>query len=102
MGATMLNSREASVEADRWRTTTSAHLRRRARHYRLAAAVADCHREELMLGDLAMMFDQIAYEFRAFENDGLRVSVGNEATNRPASGAGRWLDLVGETGSISA
>jgi hypothetical protein len=102
MGPTLLNSREASVEADRWQTTTSARLRRRARRYRLAAAVAECHQDEVMLCDLAMMFDQIAYEFRPFENDRPRVSVGNEPIDRRASGVGRWFELVGETRSISA
>ena len=92
MGPTLLNSREARVEADRWRTTTSAHLRRRARRYRLAAAVADCPQDELMFCDLAMMFDRIAHEFRRFENDRQRASARNEPTNHRASAAGSsWL-----------
>jgi hypothetical protein len=92
MGPILLNSREARVEADRWRTTTSAHLRRRARHYRLAAAVADCSQDELMFCDLAMMFDQLAHEFRRFENERQRASVRNETTNhRGPDARSTWL-----------
>ena len=90
MGPTLLNSRETRVEADRWRTTTSAHLRARARHYRLAAALADRPQDELMFRDLAMMFDRIAREFRRFEKDRDRASVRNEPTNHRAAAGPRW------------
>lgn len=92
MGPTLLNSRSARVEADQWQTTTSAHLRRRARHYRLAAAVADCPRDELMFCDLAMMFDQLAHEFRRFERQCLRA-FRNQATNhRGSESRSIWLE----------
>jgi hypothetical protein len=80
MGRTLLNNRKARVEAGRWRTTTSAHLRRRARHYRLAAAVADCPRDEVAFCDLAMMFDQLAYDFKRFEKERRQTSVSSEVT----------------------
>jgi len=92
MHPTLLLSRQTRAEADRWRTTTSAHLRQRARDYRLAAAVADCPREEVMFCDLAMMFDQLAYEFRRFENDCRRASVRNEQTSsRTSTSRSSWL-----------
>jgi hypothetical protein len=92
MGPTLANSREARVEADRWRTTTSAHLRRRARHYRLAAAVAEGPRDELMFSELAMMFDKLAHEFRRFENGPHRASAGSETTSHRLPGASStWL-----------
>lgn len=65
MGPTQSNSREMKVEADRQGSTTSAWLRERARQYRLAAALADCPRDEAMFCDLAMMFDQLGARFRA-------------------------------------
>ena len=42
---------------------TSAHFRERARHYRLAAALADATRDAQTFTDLAMMFDHIAERF---------------------------------------
>jgi hypothetical protein len=75
MGLIQSNFRATKVEADRWRSTTSAHLRGRARQYRLAAALADCPRDEATFCDLAMMFDQLAYDFRRFENERRRVSI---------------------------
>ena len=87
-----LNSRETRVEADRWQTTTSAHLRQRARHYRLAAAMAEGSRDEWMFSDLAMMFDRLAHEFRLFENGRHRAPAGSETTSHRLPGAGStWL-----------
>ena len=66
-GLIQSNFRETKVEADRSWSTTSAHLRGRARQYRLAAALADCPQDEVMFCDLAMMFDQLAYDIMRFE-----------------------------------
>jgi hypothetical protein len=49
--------------ADPPRRNTSNPFRQRAKHYRLAAAVADAPRDVAMFGDLAMMFDRIADHF---------------------------------------
>ena len=83
MGPNLSNSHETAFEAGRWQTITSAHLRNRARRYRLAAAVTDCPREEDMFCDLAMMFDQLAYYFRRFEKEGFGAPVNNEPKNHP-------------------
>jgi hypothetical protein len=42
---------------------TSVHFRERARHYRLAAAIADAPGEVGMFRDLGMMFEKLAEEF---------------------------------------
>jgi hypothetical protein len=81
MGLVQSNFRETKVEADRWRSTTSAHLRGRARQYRLAAALANCPREEAMFCDMAMMFDQLAYDFGRFENERRRAAARHELIN---------------------
>ena len=82
MGHTLPHHRVTSVKADQWRTTTSAHLRGRARQYRLAAAVADCPRDVIIFCDLAMMFDRLAYDFKRFEHEKRQTSVGSEVAHR--------------------
>ena len=42
---------------------TSAHFRERARHYRLAEAIADAPRDVEMFHDLATMFERLAEDF---------------------------------------
>jgi len=42
---------------------TAVHFRERARHYRLAAAIADAPRDIAMFRELAMMFGQLAEDF---------------------------------------
>jgi sulfite reductase alpha subunit-like flavoprotein len=42
---------------------TSADFRKRAQHYRLAAALADIPREATMFDQLAVMFEQMARRF---------------------------------------
>jgi hypothetical protein len=81
MGVVRSNFRATKVEADRWQSTTSAHLRGRARQYRLAAALADCPRDEATFCDLAMMFDQLAYDFGRFENERRRMATRHERIN---------------------
>jgi hypothetical protein len=49
------------------RRITSVHFRERARHYRLAAAIADARRDEAMFRDLAMMFERLAEDFARAE-----------------------------------
>ena len=78
MGATQSNSREMKVEADRQGATTSAWLRERARQYRLAAAQADYPRDEAMFCDLAMMFDQLGYDFERFGYERSRKATRHE------------------------
>jgi hypothetical protein len=46
---------------------TSVRFRQRARHYRLAAAVADAPGEIGMFRDLAMMFEKLAEDFARAE-----------------------------------
>ena len=94
MGPIQANFRETKVEADPCWSTTSAHLRGRARQYRLAAAVADCPRDELMFCDMAMMFDQLAYQFRRFENTRHRAPARNQTTNHrgPDGCSTGWRD----------
>jgi hypothetical protein len=82
MGPTGSNFRETKIEAERWRSTTSARLRGRARQYRLAAALADCPRDEAMFCDLAMMFDKLAYDFGRFENERRRTAASHERINQ--------------------
>jgi len=69
MGHALPHYRATGGEADQWRTTTSAYLRGRARQYRLAAAVADCPRDVSVFCDLAMMFDQLAHDFKRLEKE---------------------------------
>lgn len=47
--------------------TTSIHLRQRAIHYRLAAAMSDAPREVETFVDLATMFEQLAEQFARVE-----------------------------------
>ena len=42
---------------------TSAHFRERARHYRLAEAIADAPRDVEMFHDLATMFERLSEDF---------------------------------------
>jgi len=42
---------------------TSAHFRERARHYRLAEAIADAPRDVEMFHDLATMFKRLSEDF---------------------------------------
>ena len=42
---------------------TSAHFRERARHYRLAEAIADAPRDIEMFHDLATMFERLSEDF---------------------------------------
>ena len=65
MGPNLSNSHENGFELTPWRTTTSAHLRERARSYRFAAVVTDCPHDADMFSDLAMMFDRLAEDFQA-------------------------------------
>ena len=44
-------------------TPTSAHFRERARHYRLAEAIADAPRDVEMFHDLATMFERLSEDF---------------------------------------
>jgi len=46
---------------------TSVHLRQRAIHYRLAAAVSDAPRDVEMFLDLATMFEQLSTQFARAE-----------------------------------
>jgi hypothetical protein len=46
---------------------TSVHFRRRARHYRLAAAITDAPRDVEMFLDLAMMFERLSEHFARAE-----------------------------------
>lgn len=84
MGPAQSNFCKSKVEADRWHSTTSARLRGRARHYRLAATLADCRRDETMYCDLALMFDQLAHDFRRFENQRRRMAVRRERIDHRA------------------
>jgi hypothetical protein len=68
---------------------TAAHFRERARHYRLAAAVADVNRDALTFSDLAAMFDQIAESF-------------GEAEARQAQDPARWPLRQGHRGLRAA
>ena len=95
MGHALPHYRVTGGEADQWRTTTSAHLRGRARQYRLAAAVADCPRDVTVFCDLAMMFDQLAYDFKRFEKEKRQASVSNEVAHRGTFGASSsWLTML--------
>jgi hypothetical protein len=49
------------------RTITSVSFLQRARHYQLAAAMADAPRDVEMFLDLAMMFERLAEEFARAE-----------------------------------
>lgn len=49
------------------RQITSMHLRRRARHYRLAAAVSDVRWNEDTFLDLATMFERLSEHFARAE-----------------------------------
>ena len=83
------------LKADQWPSTTSAHLRGRARQYRLAAAVANCPRDVTIFCDLAMMFDQLAYDFRRFEKEEPQTSVSREVARRGTFGASSsWLTML--------
>ena len=42
---------------------TSAHFRERARHYRLAEAIADAPRDVEMFHDLATLFERLSEDF---------------------------------------
>jgi hypothetical protein len=44
-------------------TPTSADFRERARHYRLAEAIADAPRDVEMFHDLATMFERLSEDF---------------------------------------
>ena len=44
-------------------TPKSAHFRERARHYRLAEAIADAPRDVEMFHDLAAMFERLSEDF---------------------------------------
>ena len=95
MGYALQHYQVTRGAADQWRTTTSAHLRGRARQYRLAAAVADCPRDETTFCDLAMMFDQLAYDFKRFENEKRQASVSSEVAHRGTFGASSsWLSVL--------
>jgi hypothetical protein len=87
MGLIRSNFREERLEADRWSSTTSAYLQGRATQYRLAAALAECPRDEATFLDLAMMFDQLAYEFRRFENARHRAPAKNQGKNHGVADA---------------
>jgi hypothetical protein len=53
-----------------------------------------------MFCDLAMMFDQLAYEFRRFENGRRRASVRNEQTDsRTPSVRSSWLARLTSLGN---
>ena len=54
---------------------TSSHFRQRARHYRLAAAIADARRDVVMFGDLAMMFERLADSLDRSQGELSKVSV---------------------------
>ena len=95
MGYALQHYQVTRGAADQWRTTTSAHLRGRARQYRLAAAVADCPRDATIFCDLAMMFDQLAYDFKRFENEKRQASVSSEVAHRGTFGASSsWLSVL--------
>ena len=49
------------------RAITSVSFLRRARHYRLAAAMSDVPRDVKMFLDLAMMFDLVSEQFARVE-----------------------------------
>jgi hypothetical protein len=49
------------------RRITSDDFRKRAKHYRLAAALADAPQSAAMLDELATMFDRLAHDFRRAE-----------------------------------
>jgi hypothetical protein len=49
------------------RQITSVHFRQRARHYQLAAAVADAPRDVETLLDLAMMSERLSQRFARAE-----------------------------------
>jgi hypothetical protein len=54
---------------------TSADFRKRAKHYRLAAALADIPRDAAMFDELASMFEQIARRFGQAEIARLQSST---------------------------
>jgi hypothetical protein len=53
---------------------SSVHFRERARHYWLAAAIADAPAEVGMFRDLAMMFEKLAEDFARAET-GARIAL---------------------------
>ena len=55
------------AEMGPWQTIKSAHFRERARQYRLAAALTDSPRDAETYCDLAMLFNDIARDFRRLE-----------------------------------
>jgi hypothetical protein len=77
------SSQDKRVEAGRRYTTTSAHLRERARQYRLAAALTDCPRDVEMFCDLAVMFNQLAHDFRRLEEKRSQALAAAEPKSSP-------------------
>jgi hypothetical protein len=61
-------TKEATMKfADPPKRITSSHFRQRAKHYRLAAAIADARRDVAMFRDLAMIFERLAEHFARAE-----------------------------------
>jgi len=93
------SSQDKRVEAGRRYTTTSAHLRERARQYKLAAALTDCPRDVEMFCDLAVMFDQLAHDFRRAgrgraEIIARQVAGAAPAPRRPRFDSDEWASSV--------
>ena len=63
MRATQAELSEEQIKRSPPLRMTSDDFHKRAKYYRLAAAVTDIRQDAVMFNDLAMMFDQIAYEF---------------------------------------
>lgn len=90
MGPIQSKLRDMKVYTDRWRSTASANLRGRAREYRLAAALADCPRDEATLLDLAMTFDQLANEFGRFETAARKQTTNHREPDGCSTGWRDW------------
>ena len=87
MGPDLSNSHANGFARALWRTTTSALLSERARHYRFAAAMTDCMHDVDMFSELAAMFDRLAHDFRRFEIEKRRaLSATNDRSSADAPG----------------
>jgi hypothetical protein len=63
MSSTRAKPLERRIEQTSLQDITPDHFRARAKHYRLAAALANVPRDAADLRELALMFDQIAGDF---------------------------------------
>ena len=83
MGATRDESSKEQVKMSSPAKMTSADFRKRARHYRFAAALTDTPRDAVTFDGPAAMFDQIVCHFSSSRDETRSTAILDPAASQP-------------------